>query len=204
MKKYDSILKRVEEVECKLGVSYAKTNGKLYKICRFFNLLGVIYLFCINLLFILGALLMKSNGNPIATDQTVILIAVFTALEVLGQVFTFTKLNIIGNALNLAALSYLIFISVKLCEGYTSGFFGLTLIFYIRHLPSFIIILLFSTWMLVISLRQRIKTNRQYKRIISNLYVNYNNAHKSDNLEVSDEEWEEFISNYDPKTIKTD
>ena len=31
MKKYEGVLKRVREIEFKRGITYAKTDGKLYK-----------------------------------------------------------------------------------------------------------------------------------------------------------------------------
>ncbi len=202
MKKYDSILKRVEQIEYKLGINYAKTKGKLYSSMRVINLLGVIYLFGINFLFCVSALMNSANGNQIVSNQTVILISIATLLEITGVIFSFTDLKIVGGILGILPLPYLTFVFAKLCEGYTSGWFGYTLNFYVRHLSSYVFILIASGFMLFIALRQKIKTNREYKRIINNIYVNYKNQFIPKDSEVSDEDWEQFIEDYDPRAMR--
>ncbi len=200
MKKYESILKRVEQVEFKLGVSYAKTDGKLYKTMWIFNLLAVIYLTLINTLVILSSVMNVSAGNKaVFSNQTLILIALLTIIEIVGVVFTKKSLKIIGSGLALIPIPYFLFVFIKSCYGYGQGLFNIKTIFYTRHLPSIVIITIASAIMLFIALRHRIRTNKSYKRIITNLYDNYKNEHKSEGLDISDEEWEEFIVNYSPK-----
>ncbi|MCQ2455601.1 MAG: hypothetical protein MJ090_05640 [Clostridia bacterium] len=200
MKKYENILKRVEEVEYKLGISYAKTNGKLYKGMWILNLLAVIYLAIINAVVILSAVMnMRAGNKPIFSTQTLILIGLFTITEIAGAVFTKKNLKIIGSALGIVSVPYLFFIFYKLCYGFGQGLFNLKTIFYIRHLPSLALIFLASAVMLFISLRERIRTNRDYKRILTNIYDNYKREKTNNGLQVSDEEWEEFITNYSPK-----
>ncbi len=204
MKKYESVLKRVEQMEYKLGISYQKVDGRLYKVQRIINLIAVVYLFGINLLFILSALLNAANGNRIVNNQTLWLIAGGTAIEILSVVFSFTKFKIVGGVCGLLPLPYFVFIFAKLCEGYTSGWFGYTLNFYTRHLSSYVIILLASAIMLFIALRQRIRVNRDYKRILNNIYENYRNEAVNTGKEPTDEEWKEFIENYSPRTFKAE
>ena len=202
MKKYESILKRVEQVEYKLGISYAKTNGKLYKTMWVLNLLGVIYLALINSLVILSSVMNVNAGNKaVFSNQTLILIAALTVLQIVGVVFTKNSLEITGGILNLIPIPYFMFVFIESCYGYGQGLFNLKTIFYTRHLPSVVLITIASAIMLFIALRQRIRTNKSYKRIITNLYDNYKNEHKSEGLDISDNEWEEFIVNYSPKNF---
>jgi len=202
MKKYDSILKRVEEFEYKMGVTYAKVDGKLFKGLSIFNLLAVIYLVGVNALATVAFLFTKANsakGITVVSNQQLIFILLFTLMEIVSVVFLFKKLKITGAVLGIIPIPYLTYIFIRLCEGYESGFFGVNIVFYYRHLPSLAIITLCCVIMFIIALRQRIITKRTYNRIFTNIYTNYSNEKKKDGLEVSDDEWEEFITNYDPR-----
>lgn len=202
MKKYESILKRVEQVEYKLGVSYAKTDGKLYKTMWIIDLLGVIYLCLVNILLILSTVLNASAGNKgFFSNQTLVLIAVSTVLEIVSIIFSKKNLKIIGGILGLIPVPYLIYVFYKACYSFGQGLFNLKTIFYTRHLPSIVLITVALCIMLFVALRQRIRVDRSYKRILSNLYENYKNEHKGETLDVSDEEWEEFIKTYTPRNF---
>jgi len=205
MEKYESIIKRIEKYEHKMGICYPKIDGKLFKTFNIFNLLGVIYLVGINLIALLSFILVKKNTNDgtfFVSNQTMVLIALSTVAEIVSVVLLFNKNKIIGSALGLAPIPYLTFIFIKLCEGYESGLFGVKVIFYYRHLPSFLIITVCCVGMLIIALSQRIKTEKTYNRLLTNIYKNYTDAQRNENKEVSDEEWEEFITNYDPRQFK--
>lgn len=200
MKKYESILKRVEQVEYKLGISYAKTSGKLYKYMWIINLIAVVYLCLVNILVILStALNMIAGGNRVFSIQTIILIGISTVLEIVAVCFEKSRLKITGGILSIIPIPYLMYVFIKSCYSYGEGFLNLKSIFYTRHLPSLALITVASAIMLFISAREKIKTNSSYKRILTNLYDNYKNERARDNLEVSDEDWEEFITNYSPK-----
>lgn len=206
MKKYDNILKRVEQVEYKLGISYAKTKGKLYKTMWRIDLIGVIYLFIINALVVTSTLMNKAVGagnNVKFNNLSIILICGFTLLPIVGLILSNLHFEIIGSALNIAAVPYFCYIYIKTCISSTGeGLFGLIKLFYIRHLPSMVIILITAFIMLFIAVREKIKVNRMYKRIIENLYKNYADKKKSENEEVSDEEWKDFVKHYSPKSMK--
>ncbi len=206
LKKYDNILKRVEQVEYKLGVSYAKTKGKLYGGLWKANLIGVIYLFVINALVVTSTLMNKAAGiayNVKFSNLHIVLICVFTVLPIAGLVLSKLKLEIIGSALSFVSIPYFCFLYIKVCiSSDGEGLFGLIKLFYIRHLPSIMIILITASVMLFIAIREKIKVNRMYKRIIENLYKNYADKKKSEDKEVSDEDWKDFIKHYSPKTMK--
>ena len=93
----------------------------------------------------------------------------------------------------------MIYVFYKACYSFGQGLFNLKTIFYTRHLPSIVLITVALCIMLFVALMQRIRVDRSYKRILSNLYENYKNEHKGETFDVSDEEWEEFIKNYIPR-----
>ena len=63
MEKYKNIKEKVKQIEYKLGVSYAKTDGKIYKWLWGLELLCVIYLFGLNSLTLLSAYLRQVHVN---------------------------------------------------------------------------------------------------------------------------------------------
>ncbi len=202
MKKYESILKRVEEVQYKLGISYAKTSGKLYKTSWWLCLLGVVYLFLVNTLVILSSLLNKANGQNVSfSNQTLLLLGLSVIFAVVGIILSKNTFHIIGSALCILPVPYLVYIFIKACYSYGQGLFNILTIFYTRHLPSLVLITVFGLIMLFVAVREKIKVNRAYKRIITNLYINYKNGNADGISEITNEEWEDFIKNYSPKNM---
>ena len=63
MKKYESIMKRVRRVEEKYGINYAKVGGKLFKGVTVVAAIAWIYMFLMNLMFILSMSLALSIGQ---------------------------------------------------------------------------------------------------------------------------------------------
>lgn len=197
MKKYDSILKRVAKAEEKLGVSYAKTDGKLYKTLRIFNTVFIGYLLAINLITFLSFFMQKHySGVEYVSAKSLILLYILTALELLGLILNFCKFPIISNAISILPLPVFTKYFADLCES-PSGILGYISEFYVRHFISYVLILIFSGIMLFIAIRQRVKTNRLYKKISNNLYENYKNG-DGEMLDVSDGDWENFLDSYNP------
>lgn len=198
MKKYDNILKRVNQIENKLGISYAKTDGKLYKSSRIFNAISVIYLLLVNLITFLSFSIQKQHvGKVFLSTKELTLLYILTGLEFLALVLSFTKFSIVSNTMSIAPLPVFTYYFANLCS-HPDGLFGYLFDFYIKYLSSYVLILIFSGIMLFIAIRERIKVNGLYKKIALNLYKNYKNDLDFETLSVSDEDWEEFIANYNP------
>ena len=202
MEKYENILRRVEQVNYKLGISYEKTNGKLYSRMRIINLLGVIYLFCINSIFSISSILVaKHNGIKVVTYVELGFIIGCTVVEIVSVFLSFKKLKITGAVLGLAPLAYFTVIFIRLCiDDSGLGIFGLKKIFFIRHFPSLLLILVASGIMLFIAVRERYRTSRDYKRIVENIYKEYKSESDKKGTEISESDWKKFIKNYSPKS----
>ena len=73
------------------------------------------------------------------------------------------------------------------------GFLGYKFSFYWRHSVPALVLCLMLIWLIAIAVRERVKTEKQYKKIVENLYNTY---HKGDD-EITEEQWEEFLQNYE-------
>lgn len=206
MKKYDSILKRVEAYEKKCEITYAKIDGKLFTYLRVLLTLSVIYMFCINMLtsvslFTKATALGKYN---VMDKQSLIAMTVIILLSAVFMILTYFKndwIKLVGSVSLLACNVYLIFPLYNISND-GLGFFRLSPVFYWGHLVPFVLILIFALWMTVIILRQKYMVNFRYNTIINNLYQAYKNDPTTNYLTLSEEEWNEFIENYDPTNMR--
>ena len=78
------------------------------------------------------------------------------------------------------------------------GFMGFTASFFWRHFAPLAWLGILMTATTVIAVRARIKTEKQYKKVTENLYKLY----QSTGGDISDDQWEEFLKEYDPTDYK--
>ncbi len=200
MKKYDGVLQRVRAVEEKHGIKYAKTDGKLYISLKFiYSAIGV-WTFFMNLFFVLGFLLMYSGTENFASvKNSIITVSVCTGVMVLGYVLNCFKLYLAGGILSVVPTVFLIPLFGGILKD-SSGFLGFKLSFYWRHLGPLVAMVILMVWLTVIALRANIKTDRQYKKVTENLFSIYSVG--EDAQDMSEEQWDEFLSTYTPSHIK--
>ena len=199
MKKYESVLKRVDFIENKFGIYYAKTDGLLYKSLKFIFSLAFIYSFAINVISIAGTALLISEGDYIADTQNfLIAVSVFAIVSLVGAILVWCKINIIGTALSLVSAPFLLFIFGKELVD-TVGIGPFKTSFYWRHAAPLGILIVVALWMFIIAIRAYIKRNKRYKQILKNIYEIF----KLENPDsLSHDEWEEFVEKYDPRAFK--
>lgn len=199
MKKYESVLKRVDFIDNKFGIYYAKTDGTLYKSLKVIFTLAFIYAFAINLIVIAAEGLLISEGDFTAKSQNLfIAVSIFAVISLVGAILVWCKVDIVGTAISFVSAPFLLFIYGKeLVDSVGVGPFKSS--FYWRHAIPLGIIIIFSIWMLIIAVRAYIKRNKRYKQILQNIYETYKNENP-DNL--SHDEWEQFIEKYDPRAFK--
>lgn len=206
MKKYDNILKRVEAYEKKCEITYAKTDGKLFFYLKIFLTISFLYMFFINImtslsLFLRAASLEKYTIMP---KQPLITFTVITCLSVFFLILTYFKNNWIklgATACLLASNIYFIFPLYSISNN-GLGFFKLISDFYWRHFAPFALILIFTIWMIIIIIRQEYRINFRYNTIVNNLYQAYKNDPNANFSALSEEEWNEFLKNYDPTNMR--
>lgn len=193
MKKYDSIMKRVRRVEEKRGISYAKVDGKLFSGVTVIAAIAWIYMFVMNLMFILSMSLALSIGQAEFSfiGNAFVTVCVGSALMVLGAVLFFVRFKIIGSAVCFSGIPFMVLAFANHLKD-SLGFLGFKLSFYWRHSVPALILALMLIWLLIIAIRERAKTEKQYKKIVENLYNTYHTGED----EITEEQWEEFLKNY--------
>lgn len=199
MKKFKSVLDRVDFIENKFGIYYAKTDGALFKTLKVIYSLAFIYTFFINLFTILGTALHIADGDYTEDAYNILIsLIIFTAVALVGSVLLWCKVNIIGSVISLLPASFILFIFAKeLVDEVGVGPFKDE--FYYRHLIPLAIIIIISLWMFAIALRAYIKRNRRYKQILQNVYEIFK-LENPDNLSLDD--WKDFVENYNPRAFK--
>ncbi len=194
MKMQENVLRRVRMVEDKHGIKYAKTDGRLYKVLRILYTLLFIYTMGINLLYIAGMFLVYGGtDNFVSIQNTLITVCACTAAVILGYVLSFFKFKFCAGIISVAAEVFLILSFASAMED-SLGLWGYKISFYWRHLAPLALMIIFMIWLTVIAVSARLKTEKQYKKVVDNLYNIYNQP----DVDVSDEQWNEFLANYDP------
>ena len=206
MKRYESILKRVEAYEKKCEITYAKADGKLFSVLRILLTISVIYMLGINILTILSLFIKAAalEEYTIMTKPTLIAVTLVTVGCIFAIVLTYFKniwIKLAATFCLLASNIYLIFPFYAISND-GLGFFRLVPVFYWRHLIPFVLILIFTVWMAVIMIRQEYMVNLRYNTIINNLYRAYKNDPNAVVSALSEEEWDDFLKNYDPTNMR--
>ena len=198
MKMQESVLRRVRAVEEKNGIKYAKTDGKLYKTLRVFYIIIFAYTMVINLLYISGMALVYGGTEDFKNVvNSLIAVCVCTALIIAGFVLSFFRFKLAAGIISVVPEIFLIPVfGLELRD--SLGFMGFKTSFYWRHLAPLAILIILMTATTVIAVRAKVKTEKQYKKVTDNLYKLY----KESGADLSDEQWEEFLANYDPTDYK--
>lgn len=198
MKMQESVLRRVRAVEEKNGIKYAKTEGKLYKTLRVIYIILFSYTMAINLFFVAGtALVYGKTDNFINVQNTVISVCVCTAVIIAGFVLSFFRFKLAAGIISIIPEILLISVFGSAMKDIT-GFMGYTVSFFWRHFIPLVLLVIIMTATTVIAVRARIKTEKQYKKVMDNLY----NIYKQSGTDITDEQWEEFLKYYDPTDYK--
>ena len=198
MKMQESVLRRVRMVEEKHGITYAKTDGKLYKALRVSYTLLFIYTMGINLLFICGMLLTRlGTDNFKGILNSLITVIACTVLIIAGFCLSFTRFKLAAGLLSVLPEIMLIVVFGAIMKD-SLGVMGFKVSYFWRHFAPLLILVILMAVTTVIAVRARFKTEKQYKKVLDNLYALY--SLNSD--DISDEQWEAFLEEYDPTDYK--
>lgn len=198
MKMQESVLRRVRMVEEKHGITYAKTDGRLYKALRVSYTLLFIYTMGINLLFICGMLLTRlGTDNFKGILNSLITVIVCTVLIIAGFCLSFTRFKLAAGLLSVLPEIMLIVVFGAIMKD-SLGVMGFKVSYFWRHFAPLLILVILMAVTTVIAVRARFKTEKQYKKVLDNLYELY--SLNSD--DISAEQWEAFLEEYDPTDYK--
>ena len=198
MKMQEGVLRRVRAVEEKNGIKYAKTDGRLYKTLRTFYIIIFAYTMVINLFYIMSRAFVYGGTDGFKDiANCFISVCICTGLMIAGFVLSFFRFKTAAGIMSIVPEIFLIPVfGVELRD--SLGFMGFKTLFYWRHLVPLALLAILMTATTVIALRAKFKTEKQYKKVTDNLYKRY----KESGADISDGQWEEFLSNYDPNDYK--
>ena len=198
MKMQESILRRVRAVEEKNGIKYAKTDGRLYKTLRVFYIILFAYTTAVNLLYIVGmTYVYLGTDNFKNVVNSIVTVSICTALIAVGFVLSFFRFKLAAGIISIVPEIFLIPVfGIALSD--SLGFLGFKASFYWRHFAPLALLVILMIFTTVIAVRARIKTEKQYKKVTDNLYKLY----RQNGNDISDEQWEQFLNNYDPTDYK--
>ncbi len=194
MKMNETILKYTLKSEEKYNIRYAKKDGALYGGFRAAYLWSYVYAAIFALMVLLGIWFKEEISTNLNTVYT---IGAFLVLGLAGAVFNGFKMPLFTALCSLPVSVFAVICFGKLLID-PAGLLGFNGKFYWAHLLPISVLAVSSAAMLIIGLRARLLLKKGYDKISQRLYAEYS-AH-AENL--SEEEWEEFLKNYDPRPKK--
>ena len=202
MERNANILKYVEKYKHKYGISYLDKNSsavkKIVTAIKVFLIYIVIFLPIMEWSLLLNAQKVAHttdnfsfasiNKSTYAAEFYIILVSIFVLFALLFFIKKRKALSVI--ALLVLPIANVCFAT---CTENRNGF-GYKPAFYFLTVPAVITSLLIIA-LLFILIRAHLKTKKLYDMIVSGLYKQYGNT---DGVKMSDQEWEEFLSSYNP------
>ena len=194
MKKNSNILEYVEKYKYKYGISYAKDGGSLVNTLSVVAYIVWIYTFFMTALYIIGMSFSLSVGgadfNYIA--NSFITICLGACVMIVGAALYLCKQKIIGSSLTIISQPFMVMAYYHATRN-SAG--ELNASFYWRHAVPAALLFILAVWILIVLMRANVKTNKLYNMLIDGLYKQYG---KKDGETLSEEQWDEFLTNYNP------
>lgn len=189
MLKHSAILNRVEQYKQKQGISYTNSNSHIFLTLKVFLSVFFSWNIIMNLLTVLSwSLRIGTESFKYVSDSfyTILGLTVFT---IIGFVFVFTKLKLVGTVILPIASIYTMFVYAPLLEDATNTL-GYKTIFFTRHVIPNAAIAIIALIMLSIILFAHFKSIRLYKNTEKTIYKEYINNKEKNNLDIT---WEEYL-----------
>jgi len=189
MKKHPKLLDRVEQYKRKRGINYINSNSTAFRTLKVLFSLFFAWAIVMNLLTILSWSLRIGNETFKYVSVIFYTLLFCSALTVLGFVFIFTKIKVVGFVISIFVSIFTIISYAPLLED-ASQQLGYKTIFFTRHFIPHTAIVVISLIMLLILLIAQFKLNNLYKKIEKTLYEEYVDKKEKDNLDIT---WEEYL-----------
>ncbi len=193
MKRQANILEYVEKYKYKYGISYANERGKLVK--TFSVLIGIVwvYSFFMLALSILSFALNFGAGALNYSDLSgVFITTIICAVAMIAAAALFVCKQKIAACIVAIAVQPFIVLAYAPISVYGIGYIAS---FYWKFAVPAAILILLAAILLFVLIRAKIKTNKLYNMLVEGLYKQYGNR---DGEKLSDTEWDEFLTKYNP------
>ncbi|MBQ8740650.1 MAG: hypothetical protein IJY79_03770 [Clostridia bacterium] len=193
MKKNANILEYVEKYKYKYGISYAVDGGKLVKTLGVLTGIVWVYLFFMLALSILSFALNFSAGVLNYSDlSSVFITTIVCAVVMIAAAALFVCKQKIAGCIVAIAVQPFIVLAYAPISVYGVGYLPS---FYWKFAVPAALLILFAAVLLFVLIRARVKTNKLYSMLVEGLYKQYGTR---DSEKLTDSEWDEFLTNYNP------
>ncbi len=198
--KNQNILSYVHIAWMRRGENFTKPDSRIAKALNFTYLIFAFFVTIINLIFIIGTSMVAKNaqsGNALTNlHNGTVTVAVFTVLPILCCFLFKSKKYIPAICAVLLNAALCIFLLVFFYGELNDGqdLLGLTAVYVFRHAISLVVLLVSGSWLGAILIRFNYIENRDYNKMVDNLYRIYSSQY----TELSSVQWEEYLDTYAP------
>lgn len=182
--KNENLMKIVRDYQYRKSICYPKTHERIYCNLRIYYILAFAYLMVMDIILILGLIFTKASESSYLVNTII-----SSVLFLIAFILMFFKLDIYGLVLNIIASVYK-FLPLYQMQILNAGVVDIKTAFYWEHLLPLVLLFIGSIWMSLISTKERILIRRDKKVVLKNLY---NEFHTED---MSDDDWEKFLTDY--------
>ena len=208
MKKNANILLRMHQKEARADITRVGVDGALDKLCKIFYIIAFAYTMGINLIYTLSIWMNsnhviesigKGNLTVLQEDQlagvknSIILVCLMSALLIAGLVLLLRRVFIPSLVINAAApIILLIHFAQRMSETLAAN--GLLCSYTYNHLIPLCLLFITGVVFSIAGIRFNVSENRAYTDFVDKLYE----RNSADFDKMTDEEWEAFLSSYEP------
>lgn len=196
MKKNANILEYVEKYKYKYGIKYAEEGGKLVKTLGVLSSIVWIYSFFMIMLSIISFSINFAAGIFNYSDHSNVFIStIITAIIMIAAAVLYVcKQKIIACIIAIVAQIFVVLTYAPISV-YGAGYMPS---FYWRFVIPAALLIIFAASLLIVLIRANIKTNKLYNTLVEGLYKQYGTQ---DSEKLTDDQWQEFLTNYNPYKI---
>ena len=206
MKMRENILERVQMVEDRKGIRYAKKTGYAYTRLRVLYALAGLYTLAMHAMLFLGKwisgeLKLYRLEFTIIGVCTALMIAGYIGIRLRGKRAARLPLDLMCGTVSIICEAVLIVLFARMLEKdvITSNIFRYHTSYYYRHFIPLVLMILVILIMTIIALREKHIRKKEYKQVLENLYAAYR---EKQGKNFSEEEWLAFLETYDPAKHK--
>lgn len=192
----ENVLARAREREYKMGISYQKKDGRLYKTLKWIYALAVSFTAVITSFYVLGFILLYFEDMIANVSKTknygisfVLNVVLMIAMLIISK---FNEKPIIASIFGTVNLASSIFLVITFANYYHEWQVYLSAKFYWLHLVPILIIILCSSIITFIVIRSYFKTRKAYNMVLDILFRQYNALPENEKPD-----WEEYVNNFE-------
>ena len=213
MKKNENILLQMHRHEAKAGVRRTSVEHSLGTTAKWVYILGVAWSLLMNVMYFLSVYVQRGHTLDVqdgkdmsvlfedyiaATSGSLVLVGIMTLVILFGAV-AFKKRWYIPCAIAnvLPAIVLILHFKTRMSDLFAVNG-GMPLSFVLRHLVPLLLLIAGAAVYSVIGILYNISENRAYENFVAKIYE----QHPDRFGKMTDEEWDEFLNNYNPPSRK--